>query len=66
MVTAPNRYAPTASSEKTGSTATNDVLSDRISTSFIDRLTTPEYVSRPVAPIPVTFSSTLSKTTTVS
>ena len=62
----PRRYAPTTSSDRTGSTAMIEVLSDRISTSFIERLTTPEYVSRPLAPIPAVFSSTLSNTTTVS
>ena len=36
---------PTNSSEATGSNATNEVLSDRISTWFIERFTMREYVS---------------------
>src|SRR5581483_2708071 len=50
----------------TGRMATRLVLSDRISTWFIERLTVSEYVIRPDAERPRVFSSIRSKTTIVS
>ena len=63
---APNSPAPTNSSDATGSTATKEVLMERMSTWFIERFTMFEYESPRTVPRVETFSFTLSKTTTVS
>src|SRR5260221_6425559 len=65
-VTAPKIPLPTNSSEATGSNATNDVLSDRIRTWFMERFTMSEYVSPRSFPTVGVFSLILSNTTTVS
>ena len=62
----PSSPAPTNSSPATGSSAISDVLIERIRVSLTARLAAPEYVTREPPRMPLAFSSTLSKTTTVS
>ena len=50
----------------TGMMATADVLMDRASVWFIDRLISCGYVMRPLLPMPLVLSRTRSNTTTVS
>ena len=63
---APRNWAPMTRIDKMGSSATNDVLMERISVWFMDRLTMSLYVSRPVDAKPLVFSWTRSNTTMVS
>src|SRR5689334_10010648 len=63
---APSTPAPMKSSDRTGSNATSEVDSERISTELSARFTISPYVERPVAVSVRWYSVTLSKTTTVS
>src|SRR3954447_25057366 len=65
-VPTPSSPAPTKSSPATGSSAMIEVLIDRISVWLIARLAASLQVMRALRSSPFTFSSTLSKTTTVS
>ena len=62
----PSSPAPTNSRPATGSSAISEVLIERISVWLTARLAAPEYVMREPPRMPRAFSSTLSKTTTVS
>jgi hypothetical protein len=63
---APRIHEPMTKMQNTGMMATKEVLIDRASTWFIDRLTTSVYVTRLVEARPIVFSLTLSNTTIVS
>ena len=63
---APSIQTPTTSSDATGSSATNEVFSERISTWLSDRFTIVEYVSPVTVPTALGSPCTLSNTTTVS
>jgi hypothetical protein len=65
-VPTPSRPAPTNSSPATGSSAITEVLMERISVWLTARLAASPHVMRAVRSRSFTFSSTLSKTTTVS
>ena len=65
-VVAPRIWAPMTSTDSTGRMATSEVLMDRASVWFIDRLTTSVVGHPPDAPKAPVFSLTRSNTTTVS